>query len=337
MPGPARLTDINDVLPDQSGMASKPTVSLAYGDELLRYDFGPNHPMNRKRIAAFFKRCRESGILKDPRVNIVAPRMATEDELLLFHTPEYVEFVRRSSKNPVVLLDDEDTPAFKGVYESAKYVVGTTLDCLERTIEGRGYAFNPMGGLHHARRDHAAGFCVFNDIGVAIECARRTWGLRRILYIDIDAHHGDGVMYAYYNDPDILTLDFHEDGRILYPGTGFEHETGGPNAVGSKKNIPLPLGAEDDYFLSKLRTVSDFLRGSHPELVMLQAGADCLKGDPIADLSLSTNVHKLVTQAARKVADQQSAGRLLALGGGGYNLGNTTEAWMSVLNALLEE
>jgi len=318
-------------------MAPEPMVSLAYGNELLRYDFGRDHPMNSTRIATFFRRCEESGILRDPRVSIVAPRMATEDELLLFHSPEYVEFVRESSANPVGLLDDEDTPAFKGVYEAAKYVVGTTLECLKRTIERRGYAFNPMGGLHHARRDHAAGFCVFNDIAVAIESARRNWSLGRVLYIDIDAHHGDGVMYAYYDDDDVLTLDFHEDGRHLYPGTGFEYETGGPNAIGSKRNVSLPPRAEDDYFKSKLRTVSGFLRDSHPELVILQAGADCLRGDPIADLSLSKNAHMLMTRAAREVADQKANGRLLTLGGGGYNTGNTAEAWLSVLNVLLEE
>jgi len=317
-------------------MASKPAVSLAYGKELLRYDFGPNHPMNGERIDAFFRLCRESGILKDRRVSIVPPRMATGDELLLFHTPEYIELVRQSSTSPVILLDDEDTPSFKGVYEAARYVVGTTLDCLERTIGGRGYAFNPMGGLHHARRDHAAGFCVFNDIGVAIEAARRSWGLRRVLYIDIDAHHGDGVMYAYYDDADILTLDFHEDGRNLYPGTGFERETGGPGAVGSKRNVSLPPGADDDHFKSKLETMTNFLRNSHPELVILQAGADCLRGDPIADLSLSKGVHRLITQTARKVADQQCDGRLLALGGGGYNTKRTAEAWMSVLTTMLE-
>ncbi|HYA22116.1 MAG TPA: acetoin utilization protein AcuC [Thermoproteota archaeon] len=318
-------------------MSSEPAVSLAYGNELLRYDFGPDHPMNRKRIAAFFRLCRESGMLKDPRVSIVTPRMATEGELLLFHTPEYVELVRQSSTNADVLLDDEDTPAFKGVYEASKYVVGTTLECLERTVEGQRYAFNPMGGLHHARKDHAAGFCVFNDIGVAIETARRNWGLRRILYIDIDAHHGDGVMYAYYDDPAVLVLDFHEDGRSLYPGTGSEGETGGPDALGSKRNVPLPPGADDDYFRSKLETVSGFLRDSKPELVILQAGADSIRGDPIADLSLSNKTHGLIAQTARKIADRQCSGRLLVLGGGGYNPKNTSEAWISVLHALLAE
>jgi len=316
-------------------MTSEHEVFLAYGKELLRYDFGPDHPMNKKRIATFFRLCRESGILKDPRVSAVTPRMATEDELLLFHTSEYIELVRQSSENADMLLDDEDTPAFKGVYEASKYVVGTTLECLERTIKGRGYAFNPMGGLHHARRDHAAGFCVFNDIGVAIETARRKWGLKRVLYIDIDAHHGDGVMYAYYDDPEVLVLDFHESGKHLYPGTGFEHETGGPNAGGSKNNVPLPPGADDNYFRSKLETASDFLRDSHPELVILQAGADCLKGDPIADLSLSSKTHELMTQTARRIADQQCSSRLLVLGGGGYDLKNISEAWMSVLHALL--
>lgn len=317
-------------------MAPTPRLSIAYGNELLRYDFGPDHPMRSERIAEFFRRCEASGILSDPRVTVVTPKMATEDELLLFHTPEYIEMVRDMSASGMGTLDEGDMPAFKGMFEVASYVVGTTLECLRRTTDGRGYSFNPMGGLHHARRGQAAGFCIFNDIGVAIEYARRNAGLRRILYIDVDAHHGDGVMYAYYDDRDILTLDFHEDGRYLYPGTGFESETGGPNAVGSKRNVTFAPGARDKDFRSKLRKVSGFLSESRADLVILQAGADCLKGDPIADLSFSADVHELITGAARQVADESARGRLLVLGGGGYDPNNTANAWLSVSTTLLE-
>jgi len=261
--------------------------------------------------------------------------MATEDELLLFHTTSHIRTVRTLSERGAGLLDAGDTPAFKGVFEAASYVVGTTLECLMATMEGGCYAFNPMGGLHHARRDRSAGFCVFNDVGVAIERARNHHNIRRILYIDIDAHHGDGVMYEYYDDKDLLVADFHEDARYLYPGTGFEYETGGTNALGSKRNVMLPPGAVDEEFERELEAMSDFLRGSKAELVILQAGADCLEGDPIAGLSLSKNAHRMVSEVAREVADDSASGRLLALGGGGYAPTNVAEAWVSVLKALL--
>jgi len=192
-----------------------------------------------------------------------------------------------------------------------------------------------MGGLHHARRDRAAGFCVFNDIGVSIQRARRRHRVGRILYIDIDAHHGDGVMYEYYDDKDLLTLDFHEDGHYLYPGTGFEYETGGRGALGSKKNVILQPGATDEDFRRELMAASDFINDARPEFVILQAGTDCLEHDPIATLSLTEDAHRMVAEVARDVADRTARGRLLVLGGGGYDPKNTAAGWLAVIETLL--
>jgi len=310
-------------------------LAVAYGEELLKYDFGGDHPMRSVRIAEFFRLCREDGLLDDPRVKVIEPRAATMDDLLLFHTASYIERVKELSDIGTGMLDEGDTPVFSGVYEAACYTVGTTLECLKDSLSHHTCSFNPMGGLHHARRDRAAGFCVFNDVAVAIEYSRRRLGIRRILYIDIDAHHGDGVMYEYYNDKDLRILDFHEDGRYLYPGTGSEFETGGPAAEGSKMNVKLQPGSTDKQFEARLKGATRFLAESDPELVILQAGADCLAGDPIAHLSFSPRVHSLVAGVAKKAADRAARGSLLALGGGGYDPQNTANAWLCLLRGFL--
>src|SRR5690606_28933372 len=155
------------------------------------------------------------------------PRRATREEIEYVHTPEYVDRVVELSERGTGYLDHGDTPAFPGVFEAAANVVGGTLRALADVVENPGRpAFIPIGGLHHAARGGAAGFCVFNDCGVAIEAARRVHGIRRVAYVDIDAHHGDGVFYGFEDDPDALFADLHEDGRFLYPGTGSREETG---------------------------------------------------------------------------------------------------------------
>jgi len=316
-------------------MNARARLAVAYGEELLKYDFGGDHPMRSARIAEFFKLSRKAGILDDPRVKVIKPHAATVDDLLLFHTPSYIERVRKLSDIGTGMLDEGDTPVFSGVYEAACYTVGTTLECLKDSLSHHACSFNPMGGLHHARRDRAAGFCVFNDVAIAIEYSRKQLGIRQILYIDIDAHHGDGVMYEYYNDRDLRILDFHEDGRYLYPGTGSESETGGPGAKGSKMNVRLQPGSSDEQFEARLSEAARFLAESDPELVILQAGADCLAGDPIAHLSLSPRVHSLIGGVAKKAADRSAGGSLLALGGGGYDPKNTANAWLCLLKAFL--
>jgi acetoin utilization protein AcuC len=221
------------------------------------------------------------------------------------------------------------------VFEAAAAVVGGTLALLDRIMSGpitRG--FIPIGGLHHARRDEAAGFCVFNDCGIAIEQARRRYGLERVAYVDIDAHHGDGVFYGFEDDPAVIIADTHEDGRYLYPGTGSREESGTGAAAGTKLNLPLPPGAGDVAFFAAWDEVEAFLEPFAPQLILLQCGADSVAGDPITHLEFSTEAHAFATTRLRALADRTAGGRLLAMGGGGYNRNNLARCWTRVVEAL---
>lgn len=312
-------------------------LGLVYGKELLSYDFGPDHVMNSKRLQAFFKALESSGLHSNDRIILIKPRMASVEDIALYHDKKYIDFVKEMSIEGTGLLDHGDTPAFPGVFEAASYVVGSTLAAFEAVIENRvSYSMNPMGGLHHARRGRAAGFCVFNDIGVLIEKARRRYGLRRILYVDLDAHHGDGVMYDYYDDPDICIVDFHENGRYLYPGTGFEGETGGGAAAGTKLNLLLKPGASDEEFKGKMEKAKHFISQKTFELTILQAGVDSITGDPITHLNLSAYAHLSMLSFLKELSSKSVIGPLIVLGGGGYNLNNIAEVWTKIIKALIE-
>ncbi|MFM1891597.1 MAG: hypothetical protein RLZ44_674, partial [Pseudomonadota bacterium] len=197
-------------------------------------------------------------------------------------------------------------------------------------------AFVPIAGLHHARRDQAAGFCVFNDCGVAIETLRQRYGVQRIAYVDIDAHHGDGVFYAFEDDPGLTIVDLHEDGRYLYPGSGAVGETGKGAAKGSKLNVPMPPGADDSAFFQVWPQVEAFVDRARPQFILLQCGADSLAGDPITHLAYSSSAHHHAAARLCALANRHCDGRLLALGGGGYNLDNLADAWCAVVSAMLE-
>jgi len=195
--------------------------------------------------------------------------------------------------------------------------------------------FVPIGGLHHAARAHAAGFCVFNDIGVAIEQLRRRHKLKRIAYVDIDAHHGDGVFYAFEDDADVIFADIHEDGRYLYPGTGRAEETGKGEAAGTKLNLPVPPGADDAIFDTVWPGVIAHLERFDPEFIILQCGADSLEGDPITHLRYSPAAHGRAARDLVALAERLGHGRVLALGGGGYNRTNLAQGWNAVVASLL--
>jgi acetoin utilization protein AcuC len=253
-----------------------------------------------------------------------------------FHTGEHVDLVARAEADGLRWLDDGDTPVFPGVYEASAIVVGSAITGLDRVMAGEFLrTLQPVGGLHHASRRSAAGFCVFNDIGVVIETLRAVYGVRRIAYIDIDVHHGDGVFYAYEEDPDLIFADIHEDGRHRYPGTGHAHEIGRGAAAGTKINLPLPRGAGDDAFLAAWARAEAHLDRHAPEFVLFQCGADGLAGDPLADLALSARVHRHVTTRLRALADRHAGGRLMAFGGGGYDRSNLAAAWCEVLGVLV--
>jgi acetoin utilization protein AcuC len=309
-------------------------VAVYTGDELARYAFGHAHPFGPFRHAAFLDEFKRRGY--DRLVDVQAPVAADQSMLELFHTHEYVERVKHQSVLGHGFLDWGDTPAFPGVYEAAAIVVGTTLAAVGHILSGHcRRAFVPIAGLHHARRDEAAGFCVFNDCGIAIEALRRHHGLRRIAYVDIDAHHGDGVFYAFEDDPDLIFADMHEDGRHLYPGTGGAEERGRGAALGTKLNIPLPAGATDRNFLAQWELVERFVTDAQPEFILLQCGADSLAGDPLTHLAFTPAAHAHAARRLCVVADRFCEGRLLALGGGGYDAGNIAQAWNNVVGEFI--
>ncbi|HSC16550.1 MAG TPA: acetoin utilization protein AcuC [Gammaproteobacteria bacterium] len=311
---------------------SQPLVLIS-GPEIARYGFPQGHPFGTDRHGAFMARLEQSPVAKS--LIRKSARAATRAELEYFHTPAYVDRVIELSKRGSGFLDAGDTPAFPGVYEAAANVVGGTLEALAAIVAGPARrAFIPIGGLHHAARDGAAGFCVFNDCGVAIEAARRVHGIRRVAYVDIDAHHGDGVFYAFEADPEVKFADLHEDGRFLYPGTGSRSETGLGPAAGTKLNIPLPPGADDSVFHAAWQEVERYLVEAKPELILLQCGADSIGGDPITHLQLTPEAHAHAALRLGALADRFAEGRVLGMGGGGYNRANLANAWTRVVEEL---
>jgi len=314
---------------------SRPTDVRVYaGKALSGYGFPDGHPFGSARTDAFWSQAKLSGLLS--QVNVVAPKIACQEHIERFHTHEFVEFVKKKSLDGTGFLDSGDTPAFAGVYKAAACVVGTALDGLAALMDSVARrVFIPLAGLHHARRDAAAGFCVFNDIGVLIESLRIDYGITRVAYIDIDAHHGDGVYYSFAANPSLFIVDVHEDGCHLFPGTGSASETGVGLGEGTKCNFPLQPGAGDEEFFRVWERAFSFLEASAPEFIILQCGADGLAGDPLTHLSYSSQVHARVTRDVCRLAEATARGRVMALGGGGYEHSNIAQAWCAVIENLV--
>ena len=311
-------------------------VQLFLGPGLARYGFGEGHPFGPDRMDAFWQEALRQEL--DKRVSIGVPVMANREAIMCFHTPEYIDRVIERSESGSGYLDYGDTPAFKGIYKAAATVVGTVLAAAEEAINGsHSRCFIPIAGLHHARRNMAAGFCVFNDAGVLIETLRSRYGIKRIAYVDIDAHHCDGVFYAFETDPDLCIVDIHEDGAHLYPGTGFTDETGKGVAKGTKLNLPMRPGANDDDFLRAWPEAESFIRTLFkPEFIIFQCGADSIDGDPITDMRFTPQAYAHAAASLCRIADEFSKGRIIALGGGGYNRANLAKGWCAVLSAFID-
>jgi len=312
-------------------------VGITWGDELLQYSFPEPHPFRKEKVLAFYQSLINLKENVKGSIIMTEPEQASTEDLLLFHDAGFIDFVRRKSESGYGYLDYGDTPAFKGCYEASLYVVGSTLKLIRLILDGTlDHGFNPIGGLHHARRSSAGGFCIFNDVGVAIEYLLRKAGLGEILYVNIDAHHGDGVFYSFYSDKRVRILDFHQDGRTLYPGTGFEHERGVGEAVGTKLNITFLPGASFQEFKDAWENMAeDFLSKSNLKFVILQAGADGLMGDPLTGLNYTEEVHAYAARRLHEFAHEKCDGRIIALGGGGYNPDNVARAWLSVVKSFL--
>lgn len=310
-------------------------TAVFFGEELANYGFGKLHPMNSDRIYAFWSKFSSLKLDKCSQIRIEKPAVIQEEIILQFHNSDYVDLVKKASKHGTGFLDTGDTPAFKGVFEASSYVVGTSLKALDlimKKTDGIVHGFNPIGGLHHARRDSAGGFCVFNDIGILVMIARKKYNINRIAYIDIDAHHGDGVYYEFEDDPTLFIADIHEDGRFLYPGTGMESETGLGNAKGTKLNIPLTPHSDDNDFIAAFKKVQEFIDNvAQPELIILQCGADCIDCDPLTHLKYTPKALRYAADTLHLLSHKHCDGRMIALGGGGYNKQNIGDAWTEVV------
>ena len=312
-------------------------LGVSFGPESDLYSFPLPHPLNSSRTGSF--KGSLSHILSESSgvgsISLVRPVKARKEDLLLFHDSEYIDLVERSSRIGEGCLDQGDTPVFRGMYEASLIPVGDSLKGLEFVLAGKfDHFFKPIGGLHHARSDRAGGFCVFNDAGVTIRKAITDNGLERVAYVDIDAHHGDGVFYAFESDPRVIIGDVHEDGRFLYPGTGSADETGAGAARGTKLNIPLPPGAGDAEFFSAMDRTAQFVRSFNPQFIFFQCGADCLDGDPITHLRYTPAAHAYAARKLHDLAHELCGGRLLAMGGGGYDPENLSAAWSAVIEEL---
>ena len=284
-------------------------TAVIMGKELSNYSFGEKHPFNSGRLDAFWSKISLSDSINSSNLTVVTPALADENTISSFHDKDYINFVKKSSITGLGYLDSGDTPSFKGVFDASLYVVGSTLlsvDIVINKTNGIVHAFNPIGGLHHARRNAAGGFCVFNDIGIAIMYARKKYNLKKILYIDIDAHHGDGVYYEFEEDPDVIIADIHEDGSFLYPGTGFESERGLGPGKGTKLNLSLHPNATDHDFISAFMKIENFINSMKFELIIFQCGADGLSGDPLTHLRYTEKSHKYAAQVLHRVAHERS-------------------------------
>ncbi len=309
---------------------AKARVLVTKDQHVADYGFGEGHPFGSDRHDVFHRELEACGVAA--QVEFAEARMATRDELAAYHTERYIDYVREACASGQAMLDENDTPAFDGLFEAASWVAGGTLNLVTAIMAGEARrAFNPIGGLHHAGRDHTAGFCVFNDCGIAAEILRSEHGLQRIAYVDIDAHHGDGMYYAFEADPGVFIADIHEDGRALYPGTGNASECGTGVAKGSKLNIPLRPRSGDERFMQVWKEVEAFIDAARPEFILFQCGADSIDGDPITHLRFTPDAHAHAARRLCALADRHCEGRILGMGGGGYNRDNLAKGWSAVV------
>jgi acetoin utilization protein AcuC len=315
-----------------------PTRTAVVWDEaLLGYDLGGRHPLDPIRLDLTIRLARSLGVLDG--VQPLAPAQATDDELRTVHSEDYLAAVKQAPRRYVGHgLGTPDNPVFPRMHEASALVAGGSLLAAEEILTGRAArAVNIAGGLHHAMRDHASGFCIYNDCALAI---RRLLdgGVSRVAYVDIDVHHGDGVQEAFVADPRVLTISLHQHPATLFPGTGNSADIGAPGAEGSAVNVPLPPGTRDDGWLRAFHAiVPALLRAFQPEVLVTQHGADTHVEDPLANLALSVDGQRAAHRALADLANSTAGGRWLALGGGGYSLFRVVpRSWTHLLGILLD-
>ncbi len=303
-------------------------TGFVYTDAYLDYDYGPTHPLRIIRLKLTVDLMRAYGLLDLPFVQFIPTVKAEEKDLAAFHSEEYLNILRQANAGRLagnaycVGLGPGDNPIFPGLFDLSLLVTGATLQAVDFVAEGKGeIAFNIAGGLHHAMQSRASGFCYINDpvIGILRLLSRGN----RVAYIDIDAHHGDGVQRAFYGTDRVLTISLHETGHTLFPGTGFEYEIGEGEGEGYAINLPFPHDTNDDVYIWAFEeVVPELIHAFRPDVVMTQLGVDGFYDDPLTNLHLSIWGYEKVLKRIKDLAP-----KWVALGGGGYNISNVARAW----------
>lgn len=304
----------------------KKDAVFIYSDELLSYRFSNEHPFNQMRLKLTLDLLK--GINRISEDDIVVPRRATDEELLLNHTHDYIQAVKKASRGELPEeqainfgLGTEDTPIFRGMHDASSLLVGGTLTAVDEVMSGNvQHALHLGGGLHHGFQGKASGFCIYNDSAVAIHYLRKKYNAR-VLYVDTDAHHGDGVQWSFYDNENVCTFSIHETGRYLFPGTGNVNEWGSGKGYGYSFNIPLDAFTEDDSFITAyttaFREIANYFK---PDVILSQNGADTHYFDPLTHLSTTIRTFREIPKLAHEIAHQYCDGRWIAVGGGGYDI-----------------
>jgi acetoin utilization protein AcuC len=327
-------------------------VALVYGDAYREavYDFGASHPLQPIRVQLAVELMRSAGLLDAAHVTRLDPRLATHQELLAVHDRAYVDAVETLGGAGAVWPElqslarehgflQSDNPVFADMHLAAGLVAGGTTVAAEAVMEGRAlHAFAPAGGLHHAHFSRAAGFCIYNDPAVAIAAMRDRHNIR-VAYVDVDAHHGDGVQELFYTDPTVLTISMHESGRYLFPGTGFVEEMGAGAARGTSMNVPLEPYTLDEPFLQVIdEVIVPAVQAFKPDLLVTQCGCDSHWLDPLTHLATTTRIWPAIAQRFHALAHEVCEGRWLATGGGGYDLYSVVpRAWTLLFAEMAEQ
>ncbi|RKT78925.1 acetoin utilization protein AcuC [Terracoccus luteus] len=299
---------------------------VVWDQSFTRYDFGPHHPMAPIRLDLTARLCDALGVFAADGVEVTGAEPATDAQLATVHDPDYIAAVRAASADPSRAeprygLGTEDDPAFAGMHEASARVVTGTLESCQAVWRGEAeHAVNFCGGLHHAMADAASGFCVYNDAAVGIRWLLDN-GAKRVAYVDVDVHHGDGVEKIFWDDPRVLTVSVHESGRVLFPGTGWPTDVGGPDAEGSVVNVSLPPGVSDAGWLRAVHAVAGpVVRAFAPDVLVTQHGCDTHAEDPLAHFAVTVDAQRAAADAMHRLAHEVCGGRWVALGGGGYEV-----------------
>ncbi|MGP7959620.1 acetoin utilization protein AcuC [Sanguibacter sp. A247] len=315
-------------------------VFVAWSPQLLGYDFGLGHPLSPVRLRLTIELARAVGVLEGEGVDVVEPEPAPDDLLALVHEPDYLAAVRAASDHGVSNvargLGTEDDPIFPRMYEAAARVVGGTVEATRAVVSGRArHGVNVSGGMHHAMPGGASGFCVFNDAAVAIQDALDA-GVERIAYVDLDAHHGDGVERAFWDDPRVLTVSVHQSPATLFPGTGYPTDVGGLRAEGTAVNVALPPRTDGAGWLRAIEaTVLPVVRSFAPDLLVTQHGCDSHGRDPLSELRVGIKAQRHAAEWMHELAHEVCGGRWVAVGGGGYAIvGVVPVAWTNLLGVV---